>query len=135
MRTYVALLLAAVFAVHPLGGVAGEKQIADVKELAGSWQGWVTGELGQERATMIVQANGSYKASTTQGSTSEGQFYPQDGKLRYRSSRTTGTASLSEDKGTTTLTVTPEDPNYQTGKAEYERVNSTLACEDCSQRH
>ncbi len=122
MRTYVALLLAAVFAVHPLGGAAGEKQIADVKELAGSWQGWVTGELGQERATMIVQANGSYKASTTRGSTSDGQFYLQDGKLRYRSSRTTGTASLSEDKGKTTLTVTPEDPNYQTGKAEYERV-------------
>jgi hypothetical protein len=122
MRTYVALLLAAVFAVHPLGGVAGEKQIADVKELAGSWQGWVTGELGQERATMIVQANGSYKASTTRGSTAEGRFYMQDGKLRYRSSRTTGAASLSEDKGKTTLTVTPEDPNYQTGKAEYERV-------------
>ncbi len=71
---------------------------------------------------MIVQANGSYKASTTRGSMSEGQFYLQDGKLRYRSSRTTGTVSLSEDKGTTTLTVTPEDPNYQTGKAEYERV-------------
>ena len=122
MRTYVALLLTAVFAVHPLGGVAGEKQIADVKELAGSWRGWVTGEQGQERATMIVQANGSYKASTTRGSTSEGQFYLQDGKLRYRSSRTTGAASLSEDKGKTTLTVTPEDPNYQTGKAEYERV-------------
>ena len=97
MRTYVALLLAAVFAVHPLGGVAGEKQIADVKELAGSWQGWVTGELGQERATMIVQANGSYKASTTRGSTADGQFYLQDGKLRYRSSRTTGAASLSVD--------------------------------------
>ncbi|PYN47667.1 MAG: hypothetical protein DME00_14800 [Candidatus Rokuibacteriota bacterium] len=65
---------------------------------------------------MIVQANGSYKASTTRGSMSEGQFYLQDGKLRYRSSRTTGTVSLSEDKGTTTLTVTPEDP-----------------CVDCSQ--
>ena len=56
---------------------------------------------------MIVQANGSYKASTTRGSMSEGQFYLQDGKLRYRSSRTTGAASLSEDKGKTTLTVTP----------------------------
>jgi len=121
MRTSSALLLAAVFAMYPFGGVAGEKKIADIKELAGSLRGWVTGELGQD-ANMIVQANGSYKASTTQGSTSEGQFYLQDGKLRYRSSRTTGTASLSEDKGTTTLTVMPEDPNYQTGKAEYERV-------------
>jgi hypothetical protein len=103
-------------------GVAGEKQIVDVKELAGSWRGWVTAESGQERATMLVQADGSYKASTTRGSTSEGKFYLQDGKLRYRSSRTTGTASLSEDQGKSILTVMPEDPNCQTGKAEYERV-------------
>jgi len=122
MGMWVALLLAVVFAVFPLSGVAGEKQIADVKELAGSWRGWVTTEMGQDRATMIVQANGNYKASTTRGSTSEGQFYLQDGKLRYRSSRTTGTAKLSEDKGKTTLAVIPEDPNYQTGRAEYEGV-------------
>jgi hypothetical protein len=118
-----ALLLAAVFTVSPLDGVAGEKQIVDVKELAGSWRGWVTAETGQqERANMTVQVDGSYKASTTRGSMSEGQFYLQDGKLRYRSSRTTGTARLSEDQRKTTLTVMPEDPNYQTGKAEYERV-------------
>jgi len=36
---------------------------------------------------MIVQANGSYKASTTRGSMSEGQFYLQDGKLRVKSQR------------------------------------------------
>ena len=36
-----ALLLAGVFALAPLDGIAGEKQIADVKELAGSWRGWV----------------------------------------------------------------------------------------------
>ncbi len=122
MRMHLALLLAAVFAVSPLDGVAGEKQIVDVKELAGSWRGWVTAASGQERATMNVQADGSYKASTTSGSTSEGKFYLQDGKLRYRSSRTTGTARLSEDQGKTILTVMPEDPNYQTGRAEYERV-------------
>ena len=120
MRMHRALLLAAVFALSPLDGVAGEKQIVDVKELAGSWQGWVTGEQGQERATMIVSADGRYKASTTRGLTSEGQFYLQDGKLRYRSSRTIGTASLSDDKGKTTLTVTPEDSTY--GRADYERV-------------
>jgi hypothetical protein len=120
MRMHLALLLAAVFAVSPLEGVAGEKQILDVKELAGSWRGWVT-EQAQERANMIIQSDGSYKASTTRGVMSEGQFYLQDGKLRYRSSRTTGTARLSEDQGKTILTVMPEDPNY--GKAEYERIN------------
>ena len=120
MRIGVALFLAALFALSPLDAVAAEKQIVDVKELAGSWRGWVTGEQGQERATMIVTEDGSYKASTTRGSTTEGKFYLQDGKLRYRSSRTTGTARLSEDQGKTTLTMTAENPDY--GKAEYERI-------------
>jgi hypothetical protein len=124
MRMHLALvlLLAAAFALSPLRGVAGEKQVVDVKELAGNWGGWVTGEQGQERATMIVAVDGSYKASTRGGSTTEGKFYLQDGKLRYRSSRTAGTASLSEDKGKIVLKVVPEDPNYRTGTGEYERV-------------
>jgi hypothetical protein len=122
MKRYLVLFLAAVFALSPLEGIAADKQVKDVKELAGSWRGWVTGEQGDERANMTVSADGSYKASTISGSTSEGQFYLQDGKLLYRSSRTTGTAKLSEDKGTTTLTVVPEDPNYRTGTARYERV-------------
>jgi hypothetical protein len=122
MRMRLVLLVAAVFALSPFDAVAGEKQIVDVKELAGSWRGWVTGEFGQERATMIVSADGSYKAATTRGSRTEGKFYLDDGKLRYRSSRTTGTASLSEDKGNAVLVVMPEDPDYQTGRGEYERV-------------
>jgi len=92
MRMHRALLLAAVFALSPLDGVAGEKQI------------------------------GSYRSLTTGGARTEGKFYLQDGKLLYRSSRTTGTASLSEDKGKTVLSVKPEDPNYRTGTGEYERV-------------
>jgi hypothetical protein len=122
MKRYLVLFLAGVFVLSPLEGIAADKQVKDVKELAGSWRGWVTGEQGDERANMTVSADGSYKASTISGSTSEGQFYLQDGKLLYRSSRTTGTAKLSEDKGTTTLTVVPEDPNYRTGTARYERV-------------
>ncbi|PYN79776.1 MAG: hypothetical protein DMD96_15800 [Candidatus Rokuibacteriota bacterium] len=122
MRMYLALFLAAVFSLSPLDGVAEEKQIVDVKELAGSWRGWVTREQGQERATMIVSADGSYRALTTDGASTEGKFYLQDGKLRYRSSRTTGTASLSEDQGKTMLTVMPGDPTYHTGRAEYERI-------------
>ena len=122
MRHSLALLLATSFALFPLHGLAAEKKVVDVKELAGSWQGWVTAGAGQERATMNVQPDGSYKGSTVGGSTTEGKFYLKDGKLLYQSSRTTGTAKLSEEGGTTTLTVTPEDPNYRTGKAEYERV-------------
>jgi hypothetical protein len=122
MRMYAALLLAAAFVLSPLAGVAAEKKVTNVKELAGSWRGWVTGEQGDERSNMIVSADGSYKASTVTGSTTEGQFYLKDGKLLYRSSRTSGTAKLSEDKGKSTLSLAPEDPNYRTGRAEYERV-------------
>jgi hypothetical protein len=127
---YRALLLAAVFALSTLDGVAEEKQIVDVKQLAGSWRGWVAEVAGDEWATMNVSADGSYKASTM-SVTTVGKFYLQDGKLRYRSKRTTplampsaevlGTASVSEDNGKTVLTLMPEDPNYL-GKAEYERV-------------
>lgn len=126
-----ALLLAAALALSPLDGLAGEKQIVDAKELAGSWRGWVTEVPGDEWATMNVSADGSYKASTISGTT-VGKFYLQAGKLRYRSSRTTplampsaevlGTASVSEDKGKTVLTLMPEDPNYLGGRADFERV-------------
>ena len=125
-----ARLLADVFALSPLDGVAGEKQIVDVKELAGSWRGWVTEVPGDEWATMNVSADGSYKASAI-STTTVGKFYLQAGKLRYRSRRTTpaampsaevfGTAAMSEDKGKTLLRLVPEDPDYL-GKAEYERV-------------
>ena len=124
------LLLAAVFALCPFDGVAEEKQIGDVKELAGSWRGWVNEVPGDEWATMNVSADGSYRATTISGST-VGTFYLQGGKLKYRSRRTTplampsaevlGTASVSEDQGKTILTLMPEDPSYL-GRAEYERV-------------
>jgi hypothetical protein len=122
MRIRGVLLLAVVVALSPLDGGTGEKHIVDVKELAGSWQGWVTREGGQDRATLIVSADGSYRALTAGGAITEGKFYVQDGELRYRSSRTTGAASLSEDQGKTVLTVLPADPKYHTGRAEYERV-------------
>src|SRR5262249_33922951 len=90
MRTSGAVLLAAVLALSPLDGVAGDKQIAAVEELAGSWQGWITRGEGRERATMYVSADGSYRSLTKDGASTEGKFYLQDGKLLYRSSRTTG---------------------------------------------
>jgi hypothetical protein len=122
MRMRLLLLLAAIFALSPLDGITEEKQIADVKELAGTWQGWVRAASGQERATMVVEADGTYKASTTRGTLSMGQFFLRDGKLRYRSTRTTGTASFSEDQGSTVLMVMPEDPTSDTGRTEFKRV-------------
>jgi len=116
------LPFAVVLALSPLDGVAEEKHIVDVKELAGSWQGWVAREGGQDRATLIVSADGSYRALTARGAITEGKFYLQDGQVRYRSSRTTGAATVSEDQDKTVLTVMPADPKYHTGRAEYERV-------------
>jgi hypothetical protein len=130
MRMHRALLLAAVCALSPLDGVAEEKQIVDVKELAGSWRGWVAEVAGDEWATMNVSADGSYKASAI-STTTLGKFYLEAGKLRYRSRRTTpaampsaevfGTASVSEDEDKTILTLMPDEPNYL-GRAEYEKV-------------
>ena len=122
MRRHLALILGAVLVLSPLEGVTQEKPIVDVKELAGTWRGWVTREQGHEPVTMIVSADGSYRAMTVDTASTEGKFYLQDGKLRYRSSRTTGTARLSEDQGKTMLTVMPGDPTYHTGRAEYERI-------------
>lgn len=98
MRRHLVVLLAVVFAPSPLEGVAREKQILDVKELTGSWHGWITRDEGQDRATLFVSADGSYRALTTRRALTEGKSYVKDGNLRYRSSRTTGEASLSEDQ-------------------------------------
>ena len=122
MKWHLALFLAASFAASPLDGVAGEKQIANVKELAGSWRGLVKTEFGREGATMVVEEDGTYKASTTRGTLTQGTFYLRDGKLRYQSTRTTGRASLSEDQGKTVLMMMPVDPTADTGRTEYERV-------------
>jgi hypothetical protein len=81
MRMHRALLLAAVFALSTLDGVAEEKQIVDAKELVGSWRGWVAEVAGDEWATMNVSADGSYKASTI-SVTTVGKFYLQAGRIR-----------------------------------------------------
>jgi hypothetical protein len=122
----IAVFIALVFAVSPLAAVAAEKQITDIKQLAGTWQGWVTSQLsGSERVLMTIKEDGTYQSSTTRdgGTLTVGKYYLQGGKVRYKSSRTGGTAVVSEDKGKTTLTLSPEGSfNPVTGPATYERV-------------
>ena len=124
MRTRLALLLASVFALSPLAGIAADKKIADVKDLAGSWQGWVASQSGgQDHVTMTIKADGSYQASTRAGTPTVGKFYLEGGKLRYQSSLSSGSATVSEDKGKTWLTVIPEGTAYSaTGRTEYQRI-------------
>ena len=108
----------------PKAGEPLAKPITDVKDLAGVWQGWVTSQLGsQSRVSMTIKEDGSYEGASTTGSLTLGTFYLDGGKLRYRSSRTEGTATVSEDKGKTFLTIIPEGTHgFETGAALYERV-------------
>jgi hypothetical protein len=54
----IALVVALVFALSPVAGLAADKQIADIKELAGTWQGWVNSQLsGSERVLMTIKAD------------------------------------------------------------------------------
>jgi len=128
MRSYrlIALLAPVVLTACTLAGTAVEKPLTDVKELAGTWQGWVTTQVGgNARVLMIIKEDGSYEASTTipGGTLTVGKYYLESGKLRYRSSRTQGTATVSEERGKTILTVTPEGSfSFDTGSAVFERV-------------
>ena len=122
----IALVVALVFALSPVAGLTADKQITDVKEVAGTWQGWVNSQLaGSERVLMTIKADGSYQSSSNRdgGTLTVGKYYLDGGKLKYQSSRTEGTAVVSEDKGEMTLTLKPEGSyNQNTGLATYERV-------------
>jgi hypothetical protein len=126
MHRLLVLLAALVFGLIPTLGDAEERQITDVKELAGQWQGWVTSQLGgQQRAMMTIKEDGSYESSTIGiGSTiTVGNYYLDGGRVRYRSSRTEGSVTVSEEKGTTTIRLSPEGTySYVTGPAEFERL-------------
>lgn len=76
---------------------------------------------------MTIKANGSYQSSSTRdgGTLTVAKYYLYGGKLKYRLSRTEGTAVVSENKGKTTLTLKPEASyNQNTGPATYERTKS-----------
>jgi hypothetical protein len=122
----IVLMMTLAFAVSPVVALAADKQITDVKELAGTWQGWAKSQLaGDERVVMTIKPDGSYQASTRVegGTLTVGKYYLEGGKLKYRSSRTEGTAVVSEDKGKTFLTIKPEGShNANTGPAVYERL-------------
>ena len=49
------------------------EKTADVKELAGIWRGRAMREQEQEPVTMIVAADGSYRAITTAEASTEGK--------------------------------------------------------------
>lgn len=122
MRVHLAALMAAVFVALPLIGEAADKPVTNVKELAGSWQGWVNLGTQQTRVLMTIKEDGSYEASTPTGTLTKGNYYLENGKLRYKSSRSSGTAALSEERGKVYLRIVPEGPTYETGPTDYERM-------------
>jgi hypothetical protein len=126
-RTFVyALLVGLALALSSLPADAVEKQITDVKEIAGTWEGWATSQLGaQTRIQMTIKPDGTYESSTIPpgGTLTRGTYYLDGGTLRYRSSRTQGTATVSQENGKTRLTMTPEGTvSYATGPATFERL-------------
>jgi hypothetical protein len=122
MRLNVLLLVAVALVVSAAAAVGGERPIADLKEIAGTWQGWTMLGTTEARVTMVIREDGSYEASTQTGTLTVGRYYLEGGKLRYRSSRSEGAAMVSENRGKTFLTIIPDGPSYETGKTEYERV-------------
>jgi hypothetical protein len=100
--------------------LAPARPVTDVKELAGTWRAWLTTRFGQIPAVMVIQEDGSYEASAGTALT-RGHFYLESGTLRYRSTRSEGTATLSQ--GRMNLTVTPERRfSPDTEEAVFERV-------------
>ncbi len=80
---------------------------------------------GSERVLMSIKEDGSYPSSTTRdgGTLTVGRYFLEGGKVRYKSSRTQGTAVVAEAKGKTILTLAPEGSfNPVTGPAVYERI-------------
>jgi hypothetical protein len=122
MKTPLVALVAALVVALPLVAAAEDKPVTNVKQLAGEWQGWVTQGSGSERATMTIKEDGSYTAATRGGTRTVGNFYLENGKLRYKSSRSSGGVKYSEDKGKARLTIVPESTTYETGVTDYERV-------------
>jgi hypothetical protein len=100
-RRLITVIVVLALAASPLASLAAEKQITDIKQLAGTWQGWVNSQLsGSERVLMTVKADGSYQATTTLdgGTLTVGQYYLQGGKVRYKSSRSEGTVVISRTR-------------------------------------
>jgi hypothetical protein len=122
MRRHLVVLLAVMFALSPLEGVAGEKPILDVNELAGSWHGWTTRDDGQDRTTLFVSADGRPPRLDDTCRDHRGDVLSERRQPGLSLVAHHGEASLSEDQGTTTLTVMPADPKYHPGRAEYERA-------------
>jgi len=56
MRANVVLLLAAALVVSAAAALAGERQIADLKEIAGTWQGWTALGTTESRVMMVIRA-------------------------------------------------------------------------------
>jgi hypothetical protein len=125
-RGLIAVFVALLLAVCPLAARGAEKQITDIKQLAGKWQGWVNSQLsGSGRVLMTIKEDGSYQSATegSGGTLTVGQYYLEGGKVKYRSSRTQGSVVISEEKGKTIMTITPEGTyNPVTGPAIFERM-------------
>ena len=124
------LLIAVAGCASPasMGRGAVTKEVSDIKELAGTWRGWVAAELPSQ-VTIMIREDGSYEGASRSGSRTVGRFFLDSGKVRYQSSRSAGAATLFDDNGRLFLIVVPDGTDAMgltrsgTGRTELERVS------------
>jgi hypothetical protein len=116
------ILRAVVFALSPLQGVAREKQILDVKELTGSWHGWITRDEGPGPRNTVRLGGRKLPRLDDTWRDHRGKVLCERRQLALSLVAHHGGGESLRRSGTTTLTVMPADPKYHTGRARYERV-------------
>ncbi len=88
-------LVAAVLFMHPLVPYANasdlkEIAVTDVAQVVGTWVGpveWIStrsNPAGNDTATLTLNADGTFSATTTRGSRSNGTFVLKEGKARFQ---------------------------------------------------
>ena len=102
---------------------AGSLTVTDVKELAGTWQGYGRGYFGSGRLplTWTVAEDGTY--SSVGASVTSGKIELANGKLSFDSGFTAGTLTVEERDGKNLMIVEGTNKrNRQSGMAELFKI-------------
>jgi len=103
MKVLVSVLFVMVTFV-PTSLLAGNLTVTDVKELAGSWEGFLRADYNQQTAVRwTVREDGTF--TSVGQSVSEGKIKLVDGRLMYETTLSKGTLSLEDRRGKQILNV------------------------------
>ena len=93
-RACIAVSVVVLIAMASLTALGGESRSLMSGTSRGPGGGWVSGV--QNVSTMTIREDRSYQASVPGRSADGRKYYLEDGKLRYRSSRSTGIETWAE---------------------------------------